>query len=284
MSAVLDAASGYSRSGWPVFPCRNKEPGRKHPLTSRGFYDASTDSSVVTRWWTQWPEALIGMPTGPASGLVVLDVDVKDPRANGFDSLEDLGRQLPETPMAHTASGGLHAYFRNPTDRELRCSAGLLGPGLDIRAGGGYVILPSEGSGYCWDPIWNFETVEPIALPDWLWPPKVSRPISSEPIRPVTGLDRYGEAAIEAACNAIVRAANGEQERMLNAEAFSIGTLAGAGAVPADLALRTLIRAALQMPDHDPSRPWRPEEIEAKVRRAFDAGMRRPREARRGLG
>jgi glutathione S-transferase len=31
----------------------------------------------------------------------------------------------------------------------------------------------------------------------------------------------------------------------------------------------------------DPRRPWRPGEIEDKVNRAFDAGMRHPREARR---
>jgi hypothetical protein len=37
----------------------------------------------------------------------VLDVDVKRAEANGFDSLEDLGHSiLPETPMAHTESGG----------------------------------------------------------------------------------------------------------------------------------------------------------------------------------
>src|SRR5262249_27288885 len=135
-----------------------------------------------------------------------------------------------------------------------------------------------------WDPIWNFQTVEPIEPSAWFWPAKISRPIRSEPICPINGLDRYGEAAIEGACNTIVRASCGEQERTLNAEAFSIGTLAGAGAIPADLALRTLLRAAIQMPDHDPAWPWRPEEIDLKVRRAFEAGIRHPREARRGMG
>ena len=35
----------------------------------------------------------------------------------------------------------------------------LLGPGLDVRGDGGYVILPSSGSGYTWDPLLNFDTV-----------------------------------------------------------------------------------------------------------------------------
>jgi hypothetical protein len=164
----------------------------------------------------------------------------------------------------------------------LRCSAGLLGAGLDVRGDGGYIILPSPGSGYFWDPIWNFDTVAMAPVPDWLWPPKVSRP-NGQPLKPVTGLSPYGEAAIESACNAIVRAGPGQQERTLNAECFSIGTLAGAGAIPADIALRALLRAAEAMPDHDPNWPWRPEEIDFKVRRAFNAGVQHPREARRAV-
>jgi putative DNA primase/helicase len=163
----LEQALAYAGPGWPVFPCRERKLGRKRPYTPHGFRDASRDAVIITRWWRQWPAALIGMPTGPTSGLIVLDIDTKDPRANGFDSLEDLGHVLPESPMAHTASDGLHVYFINPTTRELRCSAGLLGPGLDIRAAGGYAILPSPGSGYVWDPVWNFDTVEPIDPPAW---------------------------------------------------------------------------------------------------------------------
>ena len=204
----------------------------------------------------------------------MLDIDVKDDRANGWDSLEDLGHSiLPDSPVAHTSSGGVHWYFAHP-ERPLKCSTGLLGPGLDVRSDGGYVILPSPGSGYEWDPIANFDTVSLAPAPDWLWPPKTSRDILPKaPLRPVQGLSPYGTATIEAACRAIVSAPVGEQERVLNAESFSVGTAAGAGLVPADIALRALLRAAALMPDHDPSRPWRPEEIDLKVRRAFAAGQ-----------
>jgi len=281
----LEQALANAANGRPVFPCREKGPQRKSPQTARGFHDATCDPGIITKWWRSWPDALIGMPTGPASDLVVLDIDVKDDRANGFDTLADLGHVLPETPMVHTASGGVHVYFRNPTYRELRCSAGLIGPGLDVRADGGYVIVPSPGSGYSWDPIWNFDTIEPIAPPAWLWPP-LRQPlvVSTKPIRPVKGLSPYGEAAINSACDAIFRAPAGEQERTLNAECFSIGTLAGAGAVPQDVALNALLRAGNAMPSYDPRYPWRPEEIDFKVRRAFAAGTTHPREARRAVG
>jgi hypothetical protein len=159
---------------------------------------------------------------------------------------------------------------------------GLIGPGLDVRGNGGYVILPSHGSGYWWDPQWNFETTTPAPAPDWFWPPKLSRPISTEPITAVIGLSPYGEAALNGACNAIFRAGPGQQEITLNSECYSIGTLAGAQAVPPAIALRTLLRAAHAMPDYDPAWPWRPEEIDLKVKRAFNAGLLRPREVRRG--
>jgi len=257
----LDAALRYAARSWPVFPCRSTEPGRKRPLTGRGFHDASVDPETIRRWWATWPDALIGVPTGKPISAVVLDIDVKDAAACGFDSLEDLGHSiLPQTPMSHTASGGLHVFFALP-ERDLKCSVGLIGPGLDVRSGGGYIIAPPS-PGYTWDPIHNFKTTPLTPAPDWLWPPKPSRPSLPPPAIPMTGLGPYGEAAIEDACTAIVRAPAGEQERTLNAECFSIGTAAGAGIIPADIALRTLLRAGNAMPDYDPRWPWRPEEID----------------------
>ena len=276
----LKQALEYAERVGPVFPCRERDPGRKRPYTPRGFYDASRDPPFIQKWFGRWPEALIGMPTGPASGFVVFDIDVKRSEANGFDSLEDLGILLPATPMVHTASGGLHAYFKNP-DRELRNSEGTIGPGLDVRGSGGYVIVPSPGSGYSWDPIYNLDLVEVAAAPNYLWPPQPSRPpLPPAPIA-AGNLSHYAEAAIEAACNAIVRAGPGQQERTLNAECFSIGTLVGAGVVPGDIALRALLRAAGSMPDHDTAWPWRPEEIDLKIRRALAAGQAHPREVQR---
>lgn len=279
----LEAALAYTARRWPVFPCRWDGPARKRPLTVRGFHDATTDPDLLKCWFKQWPLALIGAPTGAAIGAIVLDIDTKNDQANGWDSLEDLGHSiLSDTWFVHTPSGGAHVYFANP-ERELKCSTGLLGPGLDVRATGGYVILPSPGSGYEWDAIANAETMLLAPAPDWLWPPKPSRPVLRAPVRPVRGLSPYAERAIELACDGISRAPAGEQEHVLNAECFSIGTLAGAGSVPADIALPALLHAASTMPDHDAARPWRPEEIDLKVRRAFAAGTTKPREARRAV-
>jgi putative DNA primase/helicase len=210
---TLDVALGYAdRRGWPVFPCRWDGPARKRPLTRNGFHDATTNPETIIRWWRQWPLALVSVPTGVRTGIAVLDIDVMDDLANGWDTLEDLGHSvLLDSPVAHTPSGGCHWYFANP-ERDLRCSAGLLGPGLDVRANGGSIILPSPGSDYEWDPIANFETMPLAPAPDWLWPPRPARTsLAKAPLKPVRGLSPYGTATIEAACKAIVSAPKGEQ-------------------------------------------------------------------------
>jgi hypothetical protein len=125
----------------PVFPCK---PGRKEPLTPNGFKDATTDPARIRAWWSRWPDANIAMPTGKRSGWVVVDVD---PEHGGYDSLAALheeGYELPLTATIKTGGGGVHHYLRCPAGEEIRNSAGKLGPGLDIRGEGGYVIVPPE--------------------------------------------------------------------------------------------------------------------------------------------
>src|SRR5260370_530757 len=47
-------------AGVAVFPCGDD----KRPLTKRGFKDATVDPDIVHEWWSHWPDALIGVPTG----------------------------------------------------------------------------------------------------------------------------------------------------------------------------------------------------------------------------
>jgi len=82
------------------------------------------------------------VPTGKKSGVVVLDVDVDDGGLESLTKLERAGDPAPKTARARTGGGGIHIYFRNPKGTEIRNSAGLLGPGLDVRGEGGYVVVP----------------------------------------------------------------------------------------------------------------------------------------------
>src|SRR5262249_10527043 len=150
----------------------------------------------------------------------------------------------------------------------LRNTAGArgrgIGPGLDWRGDGGYVIMPSAGSGYRWGQ-WTFDNCSPKRVPETVLPKIKLAAQSAHPRRPVErgpGLATYAEAALDKAARAIIGAPAGEQETTLNAECFSIGTLAGAGGIPADFAKRVLIWAARQMRNYDPRRPWHVGEIE----------------------
>ncbi len=152
---MLSAALGYAERGILVFPIHNlDEKGRcscggrpkckpgKHPRIEGGHTRATTDKMQIRLWWTKWPDANIAAPTGIRSGFWILDEDTDK---GGTESLEALlaehGR-LPRTRTAGTGGGGRHWSFRFNEGTAIRNSAGRIGPGLDVRGEGGYVLLP----------------------------------------------------------------------------------------------------------------------------------------------
>src|SRR5262245_64566830 len=58
--------------GLAVFPLK---PRDKAPATRHGFKEATSDPRIVDGWWQGWPDLNIGIATGKASGVWVLDVD-----------------------------------------------------------------------------------------------------------------------------------------------------------------------------------------------------------------
>jgi hypothetical protein len=140
----LAVALAYAAAGIPVFPC----DARKRPLTLRGHHDAATDHDRVRSWWARWPDALVGIPTGPDSGVWVLDVDGEA----GRSSLTDLMVRLGITSIAdltpcvsRTPSGGLHLIFRLQPGERPRNRARDVGAGLDTRG----VKADGTSAGYC---------------------------------------------------------------------------------------------------------------------------------------
>ncbi len=141
---ILQHALKYARLGRPVFPCADD----KSPLTSNGFKDANSDCDFVRAAWKLNPHALIGSPTG--NGTIVIDIDGEE----GEASLASLSFGLSELPPTRESSTGRgrHLWFRVPCP--IRNSLGKLGPGIDVRGDGGYVILPPSrhpnGKSYQW--------------------------------------------------------------------------------------------------------------------------------------
>lgn len=123
----------------------------------------------VPSMWEKWPNDGFGIATGERSGIWVLDVD---PKNGGFETLAALEQKhapLPKTISVKTGSGGLHFYFKYPGP-EYRNTAGALGPGLDTRGDGGYVVGPGSlhknGKRYRWQVGPDTGTL--AEAPEWL--------------------------------------------------------------------------------------------------------------------
>ncbi|GAA1576644.1 bifunctional DNA primase/polymerase [Leucobacter aridicollis] len=135
-----EAAARFAAAGVPVFPCA---PGEKRPLVRRGFHDATADPSQVAGWWSRWPSANIGIPTGAASGVEVVDVDVHS-TGTGFPAFQAAhrhGHAAGWAALVRTPSGGLHAYYPAHPDR-AQPSWQAARAHVDFRGDGGYIIAP----------------------------------------------------------------------------------------------------------------------------------------------
>jgi putative DNA primase/helicase len=91
---------------------------------------------------------LVAVPTGSATGILAIDVDLPA----GTDFVLQHGGLLETGRQHKTRRGGWHYLFRAPSDRTIRCSAGKLAEGVDVRGDGGYII---------WWPAMGFQVYEP---------------------------------------------------------------------------------------------------------------------------
>ena len=130
-SPMLTAALAYAKRGYAVFPLQGKMPLKG----TRGFKDATTDPTIITRCWTDHPTANVGLATGKVSRLVVLDVDGPE----GETALTEFG-PIAATLIARTGKGR-HLYFTYPNGAAIGRRIGFR-PKLDICGDGGYVVAP----------------------------------------------------------------------------------------------------------------------------------------------
>jgi hypothetical protein len=133
---------------------------------------------------------------------VVIDVDAKDGRP-GLEKWADLvailaaehGVDVRDTCIVTTPSGGLHVYYRAGGHR-IACSAGKLDEGIDVRAQGGYVVVPPSvigGAPYRYLDGHGPERLRDIpgVLADLLIAPPAKAPGDAAP--PMEGAIREGE-------------------------------------------------------------------------------------------
>ena len=295
-AAVLTAALGYALRGWQVIPLHNinqegacscgrsscTSPG-KHPRLRKWPGRATTNREQIGEWWSKWPQANVGVVTGTSSGLVVLDVDPRHYGDLSLSELESKHGDLSAGLRCSTGGGGFHIYLAHP-DFHVRNSAGSLGPGLDVRADGGFVVAPPSnhisGAPYAWttDPAEQAGTI-PQWMADALTTKRDQVAREAQQKRKewennysaiVAGVTGYGAKALHLKCEAVSRAAEGTRNNQLNRSAFSIGQLVGGGELDRAEARTALLAAAMGAGLERP-------EAEAACDSGLNAGAQSPR-------
>ncbi len=246
MQTPLELAQHYVVQGWPVFPCRSHAEehvdqatgeiitlGEKTPLTPNGFKGATRFPRIIERWWSDWPDAAVGLPTGEKTGFFALDIDNKPGGANGFDWLSEMEAEhgpLPDTARVTSPNGGLHIYFKYVVGTRNR---GALGAGVDIRSEGGYVLAAGSTMANGRSYKWVTDTRDIADAPAWLLDlllPK-SAPAHTQYSLSAATNNAYVDAAVDRELADLAGAPLGTRNNALNDAAFSIGTIVGAGAL-----------------------------------------------------
>lgn len=288
-----DAAVEYANRGWKVFPCHSIENGcctcgtprctrqGKHPLTEHGFKNATCDLDTVTRWWTDSPNANIGLYCD-GSGVTVIDVD---PDKGGSESLNTMidtfGESMLHTLQSETGGNGLHLFYTKPKGVEIRNKANNVLAGIDTRTAG-YVILPPSnhrsGGSYRWlndSPIADM----PIGMVDMF---RVKAPVPQRQGEPVphsvnddARAEAYGRDALDSEMRKLASVMPGEQNCALNRSAFNMGQLIAGGILNEAEVVSAIERVVLSWPCDGEA--WTTENMKATLESGLNSGKKNAR-------
>lgn len=169
---ILETVLKYNALGLATFPIKPRtkigfyryeefrgEPNNKWPEGSPFSWkaQASNDPERSRRYWTDHPDANIGIATGMISGgLIVLDFDEDEEQGkHGLEVLKDWEEKygsFPETARVITGRGGIHLLFHY--DKPIKGTEAIY-PGVDVRAEGNYILAPPSihpnGRSYQWE-------------------------------------------------------------------------------------------------------------------------------------
>jgi len=279
---LLRSALSLAGRGWHVFPC---VPGGKRPALRGSWHDhATAEPARIRAWWSQTVYN-IGIACG-RSGLVVIDLDVPHgtgevssagarSAVSGAGVLADLcdqhGRPYPlPTYVVGTPSGGCHLYYAAPGS-PVRNSAGRLGPHIDVRADGGYVI--GEGSRIGERAYAARDERTPVPLPPWIAGLLKDAHAAAAGLPVPRGGARgtaYAMAALRDETRMVAAARPGTRNDTLNRAAFCLGQLVAAGFLPPLAVVSALAGSA--------ERAGLPaDEARRTIRSGLAAGARYPR-------
>ena len=148
MGELINLVEGYVDSGWSVLPVK---PDEKRPYMTNWLQYTKTKppKDMVLNWFHTLSGAGVGVVTGRVSNMVVLDVESYCPTP-----IEKLLEMYPTQMYSRTGSGGYHLFYQYPTAMARVSNRVKLMEGVDLRADGGFIVLPPtlhpSGNRYQW--------------------------------------------------------------------------------------------------------------------------------------
>ncbi len=228
--------------GLNVIPvvARGKQPQRGFSI-QRPFRNA--DAAI--EYLKQNRDTNFGVVTGPSSSSFVLDVDGDEGRETLCNILTEQKRRFPPT-VAVSTPNGLHIYF-DDRGEHVRSSVRRLGPGLDIRGLGGYVVaagsIGENGVCYRYQKRRGLHEVPIAKAPGWLLE-RINKRESTTSAAPPAMSPAYGPAALQKLCDEVISCSEGSRNNGLNRAAFKCGQLVSTGQLDHQTAEAALLRAA----------------------------------------
>ena len=271
-NSLKAAALAHAKNGFYVIPLVENS---KRPLISDWQNRATTNSLQIDSWWTEHPNANIGIAC-EVSNLIVIDLDTSKGAVppsswkefgvkNGEDVFREICKkagdaQLFETYSVKTPSGGKHLYFY---DQNIAIKQGTEVNGwwrVDTRSKGGYIVaegsrLINSANGVTdhYRSIGNHSVV--LNFPTWLRDELSSKPIresviasssnsaSSVSSDPKFSLE-FAEQVLSERCTLIRNTPEGRRNQSLIKHATYIGKIIGMGSLDERKASESLLEAA----------------------------------------
>ena len=271
-NSLKAAALTHAKNGFYVIPLVENS---KRPLISDWQNRATTNPLQIDSWWTEHPNANIGIAC-EVSNLIVIDLDTSKgavpPNSwkefgvkNGEDVFREICKkagdaQLFETYSVKTPSGGKHLYFY---DQNIAIKQGTEVNGwwrVDTRSKGGYIVaegsrLINSANGVTdhYRSIGNHSVV--LNFPTWLRDELSSKPIresviasssnsaSSVSSDPKFSLE-FAEQVLSERCTLIRNTPEGRRNQSLIKHATYIGKIIGMGSLDERKASESLLEAA----------------------------------------
>ncbi|MBL0716407.1 MAG: bifunctional DNA primase/polymerase [Desulfosarcina sp.] len=151
---MQDNAHELLELGFSVIPLSKTSKLPPKGCTWKEQQNILPTADLIEQRFSMYPNANIGLITGRASNIIVIDAD-------SIEAIKWIEENFPATWLTVTNNGrGKHFYFRYPKELNngssyVKTTSGQIYPNVDVRGHGGLIVLPpsihESGNQYVWN-------------------------------------------------------------------------------------------------------------------------------------